>query len=600
MENKTYAELLAEAEAAQEQPAAREKPAEYYSNSDPSDDVHALVQEIVTRGIDIAPEYDEWVSLGFALESEFGESGRELFRTISQPHLGVTDKDIDHQYDKCLKAHGQGVTIKTLFHLAKQAGITISTSKVTKGQVVTMSHSQSKTPASTVQLDEDQAPEPLPTLPDSIFDTFPSLVQRAAATVQMPRDRDLITIGSIVVLSACMMPVTTTYSGKRIWANSYLFVPGPAGSGKGRLDLCWRLVEAIHNDLYEQWKEAKSNYKAELADYQRNKRKEGRVPPDKPPISLLRVPGNSSATSFNEALADNATLLLFETEGDTVVNTFKSDYGNYSDSFRKAYAHESFSYLRRGNDGEYRQIDTPRLSVVLSGTPEQLTALIKDAENGLLSRFAFYCIEADNSWRDGFADNVEGQSLEEYFQSLDEEFHTFYNDLMQHGAIRFSLTEEQRSTFNEVFSAVKQDFLAINGGQYSASIHRLAWLCLRIAMVLSTLRMMDSGEISCTITCTNSDFNTALAIVEVINAHNDYVFNMLSPSSENTLKVSNSFKSALRTAILDALPTSFETGMFAGVAKKFGIDARTVRRQIDRAIREGRVEKLARGSFKKV
>lgn len=83
MENKTYAELLAEAEAAQEQPAAREKPAEYYSNSDPSDDVQALVQEIVTRSIDIAPEYDDWVSLGFALESEFGKSGRELFRTIS-------------------------------------------------------------------------------------------------------------------------------------------------------------------------------------------------------------------------------------------------------------------------------------------------------------------------------------------------------------------------------------------------------------------------------------------------------------------------------------------------------------------------------------
>ena len=97
----------------------------------------------------------------------------------------------------------------------------------------------------------------------------------------------------------------------------------------------------------------------------------------------------------------------------------------------------------------------------------------------------------------------------------------------------------------------------------------------------------------------DSDFNTVLAIVEVINSHNAYVFNMLSPSSENTLKVSNSFKSALRIAILDALPTSFETGMFAGVAKKFGIDARTVRRQIDRAIREGRVEKLARGSFKK-
>mgnify|MGYP002856863766 CR=1 FL=1 len=600
MENRTYADLLAEAEAAQEQPAASAENAEYYTPSDSDDDVRSLVQEVVSRGIDIAPGYGDWLNLGFAIESKYRESGLEIYRALSRLHPGVTDRDIELQYEKCLKAHGHGVTIKTLFHLAKQAGVTVSNSKVTKGQVVTMSQSQVKASVPASLLDEDQTPEPLPGFPDSIFDTLPSLLQRVAASVQIPRDRDLVTIGSIVVLSSCMLPVTTIYSGKRIWPNLYLFVPGPAGSGKGRLDLCWRLVEPIHNDFYEQWKEAKKNYKAELADYQRNKRKEGRVPPDKPPISLLRIPGNSSATSFNEALADNDTLLLFESEGDTVVNTFKSDYGNYSDSFRKAYAHESFSYLRRGNDGEYRQIDTPRLSVALSGTPEQLTSLIKDAENGLLSRFMFYSIEADDSWRDGFADNVEGQSLEEYFQSLGEEFHAFYKELMQHESIRFTLTEWQREAFNDEFSATKQDYLAINGGQFSASIHRLAWACLRIAMVLSTLRMMDSGEISDAITCTDADFGTAMAIVKVVNDHNDYVFNMLSPSSGNALKVSNSFKSALRAAILDALPTTFESGMYAGVAKKFGIDARTVRRQIDRAIREKKVEKLARGSFRKV
>ena len=41
-------------------------------------------------------------------------------------------------------------------------------------------------------------------------------------------------------------------------------------------------------------------------------------------------------------MADNGNLLLFETEGYTVVNTFNCDLGNYSDSFRKVFAHESF------------------------------------------------------------------------------------------------------------------------------------------------------------------------------------------------------------------------------------------------------------------
>jgi len=51
-------------------------------------------------------------------------------------------------------------------------------------------------------------------------------------------------------------------------------------------------------------------------------------------------------------MAENGNLLMFETEGDTVVNAFSSDYGDHSDAFRKAFAHESFGYLRRGDDGE--------------------------------------------------------------------------------------------------------------------------------------------------------------------------------------------------------------------------------------------------------
>ena len=121
-------------------------------------------------------------------------------------------------------------------------------------------------------------------------------------------------------------------------------------------------------------------------------------------------------------MADNGNLLLFETEGDTVVNTFNSDFGNYSDSFRKAFAHESFGYLRRGDDGEEKEIETPRLSTVLSGTPEQVKSLIKDAENGLLSRFMFYCINSTDEWLDGFDGYSYDTSLEEEFDSLGKRF----------------------------------------------------------------------------------------------------------------------------------------------------------------------------------
>ena len=37
---------------------------------------------------------------------------------------------------------------------------------------------------------------------------------------------------------------------------------------------------------------------------------------------------------------------MFEAEGDTLSQTLKSDYGNYSDVFRKAYHHETVSQCR--------------------------------------------------------------------------------------------------------------------------------------------------------------------------------------------------------------------------------------------------------------
>ena len=106
----------------------------------------------------------------------------------------------------------------------------------------------------------------------------------------------------------------------------------------------------------------------------------------------LIIPANSSASSLISILHDNDGIgLLFETEGDTLSQTLKSEHGNYSDLLRKAFHHETISMSRR-KDREYLEIDNPRVSVVLAGTPEQVRHLIPDAENGLLSRFIFYFI----------------------------------------------------------------------------------------------------------------------------------------------------------------------------------------------------------------
>ena len=129
-------------------------------------------------------------------------------------------------------------------------------------------------------------------------------------------------------------------------------------------------------------------------------------------------------------LSDNDGIgLLFETEGDTLSQTLKSEHGNYSDLLRKAFHHEMISMSRR-KDREYVEIDNPRLSVVLAGTPEQVRRLIPDAENGLLSRFIFYFIPFRRGIRDVFATDDVSRSKYSIFKMLGEEFIHLLNNFM--------------------------------------------------------------------------------------------------------------------------------------------------------------------------
>ena len=67
--------------------------------------------------------------------------------------------------------------------------------------------------------------------------------------------------------------------------------------------------------------------------------------------------------------------------------TFKSEHGNYSDGFRKAFHHETITYNRSIKRPEFVEIDAPRLSALLSGTPKQVAALIPMRRKRLIQMF---------------------------------------------------------------------------------------------------------------------------------------------------------------------------------------------------------------------
>ena len=565
--------------------------------------VEKLIDLLKSSHTDITADYNDWLKVGFALASEFGESGRSYFHDISSINQGYSQTESDTKFTECLKSDSGRTDISTLFYLAKNKGITLFSHDIlehhTRSANRTKGQSDKNVPLTLSEEDPEEMP-PLPMFPEDIFRTLPGLLQKVTALMHTPQERSLILIGSIATLSSALLPMKTIYFGKTIYPNMYLFIPGPAGAGKGKLDFCFRLVKPIHKEKLERWNIAKDEYKKEYARYKRQRKGENIDPPEKPPIQLLRVPANSSATSFAQAMAENGNLLLFETEGDTVVNTFNSDFGNYSDSFRKAFAHESFGYLRRGDDGEEREIESPRLSTVLSGTPEQVKSLIRDAENGLLSRFMFFCVNSTSEWLDGFESYGEDTPLEETFDTIGAEFTAFTKRLESIQQIRFSLSLPQIGKFNDFFASEKERMQDFNGDRYSASSHRLAWCFLRIAMVLTALRMMDSGSITETIECSDMDFSATQAIIRVISRHNDYIFNVLDKERPECIAVADSYSSATRKSILSALPGYFTTTDMKDISQKIGKSLRTVRRQIARAIEAGEIQQVKHGEYKKL
>jgi len=227
-----------------------------------------------------------------------------------------------------------------------------------------------------------------------------------------PEDKDLLLLGSLTVISSCLPGIFGIYDERIVYPNLFLFVSAQASAGKGRLSLCRKLVEPVHHALRERNKIENDEFRRKQSDYLSEKGKSDRERPNEPPLRALFIPANSSATALFQILNDNDGIgLMFETEGDTLAQTFKSEHGNYSDGFRKAFHHEKISYLRR-KDREYVELDSPRLSALLSGTPKQVASLIPGAENGLFSRFIFYYMDIIPVWKNVFAGNPDQTSLD--------------------------------------------------------------------------------------------------------------------------------------------------------------------------------------------
>jgi hypothetical protein len=93
-------------------------------------DFNLIIDQIQVQGIDLCKDdYDRYVRIGFAIASNFGTSGFDYFKVICQHGSKYDPSKIERHYNNFSKSSDSRVTIATVYHYAKDEGLTIYSEK---------------------------------------------------------------------------------------------------------------------------------------------------------------------------------------------------------------------------------------------------------------------------------------------------------------------------------------------------------------------------------------------------------------------------------------------------------------------------------------
>ena len=114
-----------------------------------------LIDRICRGGYDLtAGQYNNYLSIGFALASEFGERGREYFHAVCAQNEKYEPAKADKQFTYCLRDTGQSkVTIATFYYYAKEVGVELKSAQAVKLEnIAKMAKKQGRSQESVVEI----------------------------------------------------------------------------------------------------------------------------------------------------------------------------------------------------------------------------------------------------------------------------------------------------------------------------------------------------------------------------------------------------------------------------------------------------------------
>ena len=588
--------------------------------NNPLENLRQLTEAVRMAGADIAPTYIEYVQLAFAIANDCGEAGRNDFLSLCSLSSKYDKKNAQALFSNALHADKEDIHLGTVFHLAGQCGVKISGSAGfhkagTMGTAGTppdfphtcarynkVENDVSDDTDEEEQLTEGSEPySPLPTFPQDYV--WPELLEKIISFGKKPEQRDVLLLGAFTVLGASLSHVVRCQYGRK-WQAPCMqtFIVAPSAAGKSALTWVRLLIEPIHDKIRNEVKEAMKTYRREKAAYDSlGKERRNQEAPVLPPNRMFLIPGNNTGTGILQNIMDsNGTGIICESEADTVSTAIGTEYGNWSDTLRKAFDHDRLSYNRR-TDREYKETTACYLSVLLSGTPAQIKPLISSPENGQFSRNIFYYMPRVGEWKDQFGEDE--LDVEAEFIRMGHEWKASRDELKKKGLFTLKFTQQQKDEFNGHFSALFYRSSLVTGEEMSASVMRMGTILCRMMCITALLRSLEIPSLAVpdptinpenlkdgiitrhNLSITDEDFRAVLALCEPLYLHATHILSFLDKSTEL-----NSRGIADREMLYAALPQEFTKQMVMEQAEKLNIPVNTARSWMQRLREKGALD----------
>lgn len=441
---------------------------------------------------------------------------------------------------------------------------------------------------------------------------WPAFMQQMVDCGENEAQRDVLTLAVIVVagfLLARGRTLCTRYSRRLWYPVLQMFVVAPPASGKSVITWARKLADTLHARLSADYRERRQQYERAKAAYDSAGKQRAQMErPEEPRMKLALLPGNITAPGLIELLDTNdGAGLICEAEADTLSAMLNSDYG-WSDILRKCFEGDTVSIYRR-TDKEYREVRGPRLSVLVSGTPDQVQPLVSSAANGQFSRALYLTMPQQDAFVNQF--DREATDIESRFADWGAEWQQVADSLpARYGRLELRLSPEQQEAFNTRLSQLYHHAAGTHErGYMKSSVAREGINLLRVASVVALMRALETGrgiapdpaipaenvkDGLCSrhvLALTDDDLGAVLALAEPLYRNACRVLTLLPETAVAGRKLSPS------EAVVQSLPLEFTRAEAVEMGGQMGVAPSSVDSAIARMVARDQLRKTDKGRY---